>query len=579
MGPTLLDRVRALGRGLVGREAPDPRVAQTLFLLLVLVDLSLRSSGPSSIRAELQSESWSLAGLIVVLVAQVIASVTPWSRLPGWAIATIPVLDLLGLGMLRLNPEASGSGILAVVPTVWLVWQFGHRGAVVMTLACFGLLGVSGIAYFGLDGQSLSRSILDPLVTTLAGGVIWALLTTARDREAEADRRSRELAAALEQLGHTRAFADAIFDSVDVGLVLLDKDGAYLAMNRRHHDFMALAFPDGHAGKAGQLGDVFAEDGVRRLAQHEMPSLRAAHGEEFDDIRMWVGADPVTRRACSVSARSVHDADGNFVGAALAYTDVTDFLRSMGVKDDFVAMVSHEFRTPLTSIHGYVSLLLDEEDRLRPGDAHYLKVVARNTERLHRLVTDLLSSAQHDGRPMELERIPTNVCEIVRASVESARPAAEDKGLSLSVEMPTYLRIMVDPQRFAQVIDNLVSNAVKYTPTGGSVSVTLTGHDDHVELAVADTGIGIDPNDRDRLFTRFFRTRDAEERSIQGIGLGLSITKKIVETHGGRIDVESSDKGSTFRVWLPLDLVLAEGDEQAREDLAMLAEIERLRIS
>jgi signal transduction histidine kinase len=240
-------------------------------------------------------------------------------------------------------------------------------------------------------------------------------------------------------------------------------------------------------------------------------------------------------------------------------------------------MVSHEFRTPLTSIHGYVSLLLDERDRLHPDDVHYLKVVARNTERLHRLVTDLLASAQQDGRPMEIDRSPTNVCEIVRASVESARPAAEDKDLSLTVEMPSYLRIMVDAQRFAQVVDNLVSNAVKYTPAGGRVAVTLAGFDDHVELAVEDTGIGIDPADRDRLFTRFFRTRDAEERSIQGIGLGLSITKKIVETHGGRIDVESSDQGSTFRVWLPLDLILAEDDDPADVDLELLSEIERLR--
>ena len=231
-----------------------------------------------------------------------------------------------------------------------------------------------------------------------------------------------------------------------------------------------------------QLGEVYAEDGVRRLAQHEMPSLRAARGEEYDDIRMWVGSDPVTRRACSVSARSVRDADGTFVGAALAYKDVTEFLRSMGVKDDFVAMVSHEFRTPLTSIHGYVSLLLDDADRLHPDDVHYLKVVARNTERLHRLVTDLLASTEHDGRPMEIERTPTNACEIVRAAVESARPAAEHKELNLTVATPSYIRIMVDPQRFAQVVDNLVSNAVKYTPIGGSVTVDLTAYDDHIEL-------------------------------------------------------------------------------------------------
>ena len=257
-------------------------------------------------------------------------------------------------------------------------------------------------------------------------GVAWALLTTAREVGEEAARRSHELADALQELRHTRAFADAIFESVDVGLILLGKDGEYLAVNRKHQEFMDLAFPDGHAGQAGQLGEVYAEDGVRRLAQHEMPSLRGARGEEFDDIRMWVGADPLTRRACSVSARAVRDEDGTLVGAALAYKDVTDFLRSMGVKDDFVAMVSHEFRTPLTSIHGYVSLILEEDEgRLSPEDTHYLKVVARNTDRLSRLVTDLLSSAE--SRPMDIERAPTNVCELVRASVESARPHAESK--------------------------------------------------------------------------------------------------------------------------------------------------------
>ena len=575
MGTTWVDRARGFGRALVIRESPDPRLAQTLFLLLVLVDLVLRAPGPINADQVLRTPGWPLVGLIVVLVAQVGASITPWSRTPAWGIAALPLLDLAGLGLLELNPEESGAGILAVIPAVWLVWQFGLRGVLVSASACLGLIGLPSLLYFGLDGGTLSRSILDPVVAALVGGMAWALLTNARQVGEEAARRSHELAETLVQLANTRAFTDAIFESVDVGLILLGKDGEYLAVNRKHQEFIDLAFPGGHHGKAGQLGDVFAEDGVRRLARHEMPSLRAAHGEEFEDIRMWVGADPLTRRACSVSARSVHDRDGAFVGAALAYQDVTDFLRSMGVKDDFVAMVSHEFRTPLTSIHGYVSLLLDEEDRLPPEDTRYLKVVARNTDRLHRLVTDLLSSAE--ARPMEIDRAPTNVCEVVRASVESARPHAESKHLTMTVDAPSYLRIMVDPQRFAQVVDNLVSNAVKYTPDGGEVAVTLTGFDDHIELKVADTGIGIDPAERDRLFTRFFRTKDAEERSIQGVGLGLSITKKIVETHGGRIEVESSEEGSTFLVWLPLDLVLSDDQIQAAEDLEILTQIERVR--
>ena len=165
----------------------------------------------------------------------------------------------------------------------------------------------------------------------------------------------------------------------------------------------------------------------------------------------------------------------------------------------------------------------------------------------------------------------------MRSAVESARPHAESKHLALTADAPSYLRIMVDPQRFAQIVDNLVSNAVKYTPEGGRVTVTLAGFDDHVELRVQDTGIGIDPAEHDRLFTRFFRTKDAEERSIQGVGLGLSITKKIVETHGGRIEFESSEDGTTFLVWLPLDLVLSDDQLQAQEDLEILEGIERVR--
>lgn len=582
MGTTWVDRARDFCRGLVIRESPDPRVAQTLFLLLVLVDLVFRAPGRITTDEILASPGWTLTGLIVILVAQVIASITPWSRMPESVIAALPVLDLAGLGLIGLNPQGSGAGILAAVPAVWLVWQYGGRGVVIATTACAGLLGLPALLYFGFDGATLSRTVLDPAVASLMAGVAWALLTTARQVGEEAARRSHELAETMQQLRHSRAFADAIFESVDVGLVLLGKDGEYLTINRKHREFMDLAFPDGHAGRAGQLGDVFAEDGVRRLAKHEMPSLRAARGEEFDDIRMWVGSDPLTRRACSVSSRAVRYSDGTLVGAALAYKDVTDFLRSMGVKDDFVAMVSHEFRTPLTSIHGYVSLILEDDEgvegdgqRLSPEDRHYLNVVSRNTERLHRLVTDLLSSAE--SRPMELERAPTNVAELVRASVDSARPHAESKHLAVTVEAPRHLRIMVDPLRFAQVIDNLVSNAVKYTEPGGEVTVSLTGFDDHIELRVADTGIGIDPAERDRLFTRFFRTKDVEERSIQGVGLGLSISKKIVETHGGRIEVDSSTEGSTFLVWLPLDLVLSDDQIQAQEDLEVLAEIERVR--
>ncbi len=283
-----------------------------------------------------------------------------------------------------------------------------------------------------------------------------------------------------------------------------------------------------------------------------MPTYRASNGEEYDDVRIWVGTDPVTRRALSVSARRVRSSDGEFAGAALAYHDVTDFMRALRVKDEFVASVSHELRTPLTSIVGYVNILLEREDLPRDVTAQ-LEVVSRNTDRLNRLVADLLHTAKASAGPMHVVRASTDVAEIVRNSVEAAGPMAERAGIELQLAVPETLIAMVDQQRMAQVVDNLVSNGIKYSLPGGMVQVSLGIDADRVELCVIDSGIGIDASDRDRLFNRFFRARQAEERSIQGVGLGLSITKSIVESHGGRIEVESElGRGSVFRVRLPV---------------------------
>jgi signal transduction histidine kinase len=374
---------------------------------------------------------------------------------------------------------------------------------------------------------------------------------------------------ALETVEIQRLFAAAVMESVDVGLVLLDQDGTYLTMNRRHEDFVRLAFPDGHTGRAGQLGELYAPDGVRQLSGEETPTVRAAVGEEFEDAIVWVGSDSATRRALSVSARTVRADDGSRIGAALAFKDVTDFVLAMRVKDEILASVSHEFRTPLTSIIGYVSMMLSDEEALPPGAARHLQVVARNAERLHRLVSDLLLTAQPANVPLDVVLAATDVSAVVRGSVESAQPAAWARGVELRFRPPGPLQLMVDPQRFAQVVDNLISNAIKYSPHGGPVDVELTSNGGLLLLTVRDHGIGMSGDDVDRLFTRFFRAREAEELSIQGVGLGLSIVKRIVESHGGRVSAESRPgEGSTFRVELPADAAPApaEAGSSHRQD-------------
>jgi signal transduction histidine kinase len=516
-------------------EEPDPRAMQAAFTLLFAVDLALRSADG----VRVGPHSWPTAGAAVAAVACLAALVVPWRRVPAWTVAVLPVLDIAAVGLSRLDPASTGPGILTIVPALWLGHQFGRRGAGVVMLATLLLLVVPALLYFEPSGSLVSRSLLIVVVVGWAALAIASALDRVRAGWDEAERQRR--------------VAEAILDTVDVGLVLLDAEGRYRSMNRHHRALMPIAFPGGHAGRAGQLGQVYAEDGTTLLGREDMPTVRACRGEEFDDCRIWIGGDPLTRRALSVSARSVLDEQGRAAGAALAYKDVTDLMRAMRVKDEFVASVSHELRTPLTSIHGYVSLLLEREDLPQEALAQ-LGIVDRNTDRLRRLVADLLHTAEADEGAMNVVRTLSDLGVIVRESVRAATPAAEAAGIGLDLEAPEQLPALVDPQRMAQVVDNLVSNALKYTPAGGRVRVGLGVDGSRVELVVTDTGIGIEASDRPRLFTRFFRSRHAEEQSIQGVGLGLSITRSIVESHGGRIEVQSEvGQGSTFRVRIPLE--------------------------
>lgn len=221
------------------------------------------------------------------------------------------------------------------------------------------------------------------------------------------------------------------------------------------------------------------------------------------------------------------------------------------LKDEFVSSISHELRTPLTSIAGYVELLQEEEeDSEKLG---HLAIVGRNSERLLALVTDLLFAARLQYGRLELERSPVDLRSLVVHSVESARPRAQAASVRLDLEVEDVPEITGEPAKLAQLLDNLVSNAIKFTPRDGHVSVRLTSRPELIRIEVSDTGIGIPDQERERLFERFFRAQSALEQQIQGTGLGLYISKAIVDAHDGRIGVDSAPgEGTTFIVELPV---------------------------
>jgi signal transduction histidine kinase len=223
----------------------------------------------------------------------------------------------------------------------------------------------------------------------------------------------------------------------------------------------------------------------------------------------------------------------------------------MRLRDDFVATVSHELRTPLTSILGYLELIAHESVHTTPEQEEFLPVVQRNAERLLRLVSDLLLVAEVDDRRLALDFRAADLSELATESVEAAKPAADAKQIDLTLSHAASGGLEGDPIRLAQMMDNLVSNAIKFTPTGGEVRVSTGAVDGHVVFEVADSGLGISAADQAQLFEPFFRTRGAAEHAVPGTGLGLTITKAIVEAHHGSITVESAGTGTTFRVRLP----------------------------
>ncbi|KAD4059857.1 PAS domain S-box protein [Arthrobacter yangruifuii] len=366
-----------------------------------------------------------------------------------------------------------------------------------------------------------------------------------RQKQKALEEKDRVLQASLALSREREALLNTVVNAVDVGLLVVDTEGQVVLTNA--HLMSAWQKVMGNVALSGEHL-TFGPDRVTLLSEDENPVRRAVAGESFSNQLVWFGAPgDANQLALNVSARPIR-ADGVFSGSVIAYTDVSALVHALSAQEEFVANVSHELRTPLTSIMGYLDLALDEED-LPPAVSGALKVAVRNSERLLSLVSDLLSVAS-GSKKMEVR--PVNVAEIVRAGLTSVGPKAKANAVDLVPEIPSELVAKADPQRLAQVVDNLLSNAVKYSPDGGIVRVRLWREGQDVRLQVSDTGMGMSAEEQEKVFTKFFRSRRAVASAVPGVGLGLVITKNIVESHGGTLTFNSSPgQGSEFTVSLP----------------------------
>jgi len=242
--------------------------------------------------------------------------------------------------------------------------------------------------------------------------------------------------------------------------------------------------------------------------------------------------------------------DNAYLGRVWTLREVTEARQVDRIKDALVATVSHELRTPLPSIIGYLELL-GSGAPLSAEDARFVDIVRRNAARLQRMVEELLFLSRVDAGGLELDLEEVDVVELARASLGSADPAAAAKRITLEYDGPETLRTRADAHRLGQVFDNLISNAIKFTPDRGSVKVALGSDDGTLVASVCDTGVGIPAAEQSRLFERFFRS--SATRDLPGTGLGLTIVRAIVEGHGGSITCQcNAGEGTTFRFTVPL---------------------------
>lgn len=334
---------------------------------------------------------------------------------------------------------------------------------------------------------------------------------------------------------------EAILTSLVDGVLAVDRDLRVILLNRAAEMIFKQHQEDVLGRPFSQVADLPEVERLLRTA------LLSGHGGSMEARLL-----PECRYYFNVRVAPIKEVNQEgkleVTGAVAVFHDITDTYLFNQMRSEFVANVSHELRTPLTSIKGFVETLLDGalEDEILCR--RFLTIIDNETDRLSRLIDDLLTLSALEFKERKLNLSPVNLVEVAKTIMNVMSPQAADKKLRLELITPPNLPcVNADEDLIGQVFINLVDNAIKYTPENGAVTIRIREEDGMLVTRVTDTGPGIPEESLGRLFERFYRVDKARSRELGGTGLGLAIVKHIVESHGGAVAVESElGKGSTF---------------------------------
>jgi two-component system phosphate regulon sensor histidine kinase PhoR len=386
--------------------------------------------------------------------------------------------------------------------------------------------------------REFSRRVADgdfrPLPADSSGDALEALAASLNRTAAQLDRTIRTLT-------EERNLSSAILGSMLEGVAVVNASERLLFTNRGFAEILELDIPP-QSGRA--LVEVVRQTELIEAVRKVLAGAPRVEAE--------IVTGTLRQHFFAVTVASVLAGDTS--GAVIVLHDITDLRRLERVRRDFIANVSHEFKTPLTAIQGFAETLLAGavEDPLNRG--RFLGIIVEHARRLARLTDDLLKLSKMDADRLELEIRPLSVSQLVESCLETSQHRAAEKEIRISVNIAESLpEIAGDRRLLAEVLQNLLDNATQYTLPGGRIMVSAETDEGEVIFTVSDTGIGIPQADQPRIFERFYRVDAARSREVGGTGLGLAIAKHLVEVHGGRIWVESEvGQGSQFHFSVPL---------------------------
>ena len=564
---------------LVDTPSPLLKQAPTTLALLAAVVITIFVPG-----LEFTDEAAAAGGIWGVIFATVLAVVFTSSPKLDRLALIIPCVDLLAIGFFRLGTGASASvfASLIILPVIWIAVTPQRRYILLAAIGTSIALMMPFILGATLPEEpgDWVRGVFTPVVFAIAAAIVNEMSRQGRVQitaiRALAEERDLMLRGAVDYTNRlrdneerlqsadrlTRSVLDAVTEQSVIGT---DVTGLVDVWNPGAERMLGLAAAEAQ-GKRYMHEFHVIDELLERSKELNYPPGETVLNPGFSalvesarlgqpEVRQWtyVRAD-ATEVSVEVAVTRRVDDNLKTVGYIFVATDVTQALEVSRLKDEFVGLISHELRTPLSSILGYLELMRDDEDNpLNEEQLQYLGVAERNAYRLLRLVGDLLFTAQVGSSSFSIDAVDVDVAPVLRASVESATPVAVAGDVELRTSFADEVALVsADAVRLGQACDNLISNAIKFTPRGGTVTVSLATEADKVVITITDTGMGIPADELDQLFARFFRASTATRAAVPGVGLGLSITKAIVTAHNGELDVVSEvGVGTSFIVRLP----------------------------